>query len=256
MDRKLIKIVFSVFVISAMGCSREQPKQIAATRQKVSQEVQTVLGINETVLRLEKLKSSNDLSYLTGVKESIHAVTNVVERMEIVETAAQALLILDFSSMKYQEQVRYLRVIRGAYDSCVAMGLPSRRALGEDRYAEVDYDYLLRLLAWERNQVKRLGLLRPKECLPGVDSPDAYKEWMAWLEIYKGAAGDYEAKIQSLEELFPHRKRQMSEEAYNRIKVRIEDYLGRPMRTESQVRADRKAKRFTEFPNVLNENQM
>ena len=83
---------------------------------------------------------------------------------------------------------------------------------------------------------------------PNVSLGEEQEEEMkCWRGIHYSGIEDYESAIRNMETLFPYQKRQMSEEVWNRIRGKIENYLGRPIRTKQQLREDHKNHRNAKF---------
>ena len=83
---------------------------------------------------------------------------------------------------------------------------------------------------------------------PNVSLGEEQEEEMkCWRGIHYSGIEDYESAIRNMETLFPYQKRQMSEEVWNRIRGKIENYLGRPIRTKQQLREDHQNHRNAKF---------
>ena len=78
-------------------------------------------------------------------------------------------------------------------------------------------------------------------------SPEEEEERSYWQEIHYGGIVNYEAELSVVETDYSHQARDMSKETSDRVKAMIENFLGRPIRTKEQLKADFKAKRNVEF---------
>ena len=169
----------------------------------------------------------------------IARLTNNEERVACTRYFINRLMSLKLEHLSYNRQADVFDFARRAVDGA-RVNLPRDDAGWEERY-----DLELKLLDWRKSHIERVKHKQPPEPRPGNLKDEC--ELSGWRMIYYGGIEEYEASLRNMERLFPYAKRQMSEDAWNRIKSKIEAHLGRQMRTAAQIRADHKAKRHVEF---------
>lgn len=188
---------------------------------------------------------------LEEVQRAVCEVTNLSERVAVLDQLTERLFALDFSGLDYRTQSRALHVIKQLVEDGVLRKMSPRFPLdGEyyDRHFEWKYDMQLKYLAWCKAQIVRTA---PKNRLKDPNAPlseEQDEELKCWRTVHYSGIGNYESAIRSMEMLFPCQRRQMSEETWNRIKGKIEVFLGRSIRTKQQLREDHKNHRNVEFP--------
>ena len=129
----------------------------------------------------------------------------------------------------------------------VFSNLPSRYKAGLDIYFERYYDYKLSFLEWKRNQIKRTA---PKNRIKNPDlvsDEREYNERQWWRLIHCNGISCYEGDLRMLEGESKLYMRRISMESADRLRAKIENFLGRPLRTLDQLKADGMAKRYVEF---------
>ena len=248
MNRVLLVGLF--FVTIATGCGKDG-SDVAAVHVPSSGSRQMIAKVDEMG---RQLMTINDcparFPIMEEVRRAVGEVTNLSERVAVLDQLTDHLFALDFSGLNYRTQSRALHVIKLLVEGDVLLKMSPRFPLdGEyrDRHFEWEYDMRLKYLAWCKAQIVRTA---PKNRLKNPDeslSEEQEEEMKCWRSIHYSGIENYESSLESMEMLFPYQKRQMSEEAWNRIKGKIENYLGRPIRTKQQLKDDFKAKRNVEF---------
>ena len=250
MDGKLMMLNALAFAVLLAGCGKDGSDNAAAylpgsgSRQviaKVDEMGKRLMTINDCPARFPIMEE---------VRRAVAEVTNLSERVAVLDQLTDRLFALDFSGLNYRTQSRALHVIKLLVEGDVLLKMSPQFPLdGEyrDRHFEWEYDMRLKYLAWCKAQIVRTS---PKNRLKDPNVPlgeEQEEEMKCWRSIHYSGIEDYESAIRNMETLFPYQKRQISEEVWNRIKGKIENYLGRPIRTKQQLKDDFKAKRNVEF---------
>lgn len=111
------------------------------------------------------------------------------------------------------------------------------------------YDVAMKSLAWQKKQIDRV---RPKRRLSRDEPYDPVREAEldGWRSVYYGGIRNYEAQLRELEGIFYGNRRRIGDDLWFEIKAKIEKFLGRPIRTLSQVQRDHRARRPVVFTDV------
>ena len=250
MDGKLMVLNALAFAVLLAGCGKDGLDG-AAAHLPGSESRQVIAKVDEMG---KQLMTINDcparFPIMEEVQRAVGEVTNLSERVAVLDQLTDRLFALDFSGLNYRTQSRALHVIKLLVEGDVLLKMSPRFPLdGEyrDRHFEWEYDMRLKYLAWCKAQIVRTT---PKNRLkdPNVSLGEEQEEEMkCWRSIHYSGIENYESSLESMEMLFPYQKRQMSEVVWNRIKGKIENYLGRPIRTKQQLREDHKNHRNVEF---------
>ena len=233
--------------LTILGCSEKPISKGGADDAIITNPTEIVSRIHQMtndVFARAEMKGFLDSS---DVLKSIYAVTNETIKLEMISHLMDCALSLDVSSLNYCRQFNALWSIKRMMDNVVLIGLRSRRKYDFNSYCELYYAYRLRLLEWQRQQIKRTN---PKNRIENPNmfvSPEEEEERSYWQEIHYGGIVNYEAELSVVETDYSHQARDMSKETSDRVKAMIENFLGRPIRTKEQLRADFKAKRNAEF---------
>ena len=239
-------IVVSATLI-ALGCSEE--RDVA-----VSEEICVATGPSEIVAQMSRMTNEIfEVKKLKGflderrVAASLAAVTNDDVRLELVEKLADCVLSLDLSRLSYRDQHNAMISIKDIMSKVVVGNFPARNIIGLDAFYELKFGYKLRLMEWWREQIKRTTpkhrIEKPYVVLDEAEEDE--RDW--WRLIHFHGMVCYEMSLAGLEQEFLCLSPRLSPEAAERIKVEIENFLGRPIRTKQQLKDDFKAKRHVEF---------
>jgi len=244
---RLIPIALGIVVL---GCGEQE--NAAARFPVAAGESAEVKVTTKTVMEgLDKIckayeseqrgKASCDMDGLS----LINRLKSVEERQVCTRYFIERLFSLQLDHLSYWRQARVVDFSRRTIKEAQA-SLPRDDAGWEERY-----DLELKLLDWRKAHIERVKQMKPAK--PRLDNTHDEQEDSGWRLIYYGGIETYEAALRDLELLFPYQKRQMSEETWNRIKAKLEAYLGRPIRTREQLRADHKANRNVVFTDKADE---
>lgn len=170
----------------------------------------------------------------------IRCLSNPEDRRACAGYFADRLLSVRIAHLSWRRQAEVI--------GFVVKDLGSLRGVGRDgaSYWRDWYDVTLRALDWQKLQILRV---RPKYRLSGHEGNDPAREeeLRGWRAVYYGGIRNYEAGLRTLEGLFPCRRRQMGDEVWLEIRDKIEAWLGRPLRTDAQIRRDHKERRNVVF---------
>ena len=234
-------------MLFALGCT-EKPDAVSRKQGNVLSDPSAIIArMNQMTNEIFELRERKGFLDDRMISKSIAAVTNDAARLQLVDRLSACVLALDVSRLSYQHQYNALLSIEDIMDNVVLGNLPSRYKIGLDAYFERYYDYKLRLMEWRRKQIRRTA---PKHRIknPNVildEAEDEERLW--WRRIHYSGISCYEGRLRTLEGEFQLYARRISKETADRIRVKIENYLGRPLRTMKQMREDFKAKRRVEF---------
>lgn len=195
--------------------------------------------------------SAEFFSLASNLYNSLTSVTDATIAVMLCDARLDALFEVDFSHFPYKEQARIDELIRRNVDQ--AFGYLKGVKLPRDEWYELcfkkDIEYEIKYLKWKRLRIKRL---RPrkrlqKEPTPAEVGEDAYNEWLIWRDLYYDGMNEYEYRLRNIEQMLPHRARGVSSNTVARVKAMVEEYIGRPIRTETQCREDSRLKRHVEY---------
>ena len=238
---------FASLILVALGCSEKKTTKEGREEKILATPEEIVSRIHQMTNEIFVLKERKGFLDSKLIAKSVHAITNDSERLELLDQLADCVMSVDVSSFDYHKQFNSLFSIKSVMEDVVLLELPGWWDHGYDEYYELYYKYKLRYMAWQRAQIKRTS---PKH---RIDNPyvilDEAKdvELSYWRQIHFSGIANYEAQLNVIETDYPHQVRDMSKETADRVKSMIEDFLGRPIRTKEQLRADFKAKRNAEF---------
>ena len=240
-------IVASVMLV-ALGCTKK-PDEVFRKQDDVLSDPSAIIArMNQMTNEIFELRERRGFLDDRIVSKSIAAVTNDATRLQLVDRLSSCVLALDVSRLSYQHQYNALRSIEDVMGNVVFGNLPSRYKIGLDAYFERYYDYKLRLMEWRRDQIRRTA---PKHRIknPNVildEAEDEGRLW--WREVhYHSGISCYEGHLRTLEQDFHCLSPRLSQETADRIRGKIESFLGRPLRTMKQMKEDFEAKRRVEF---------
>ena len=234
-------------MLFALGCT-ENPDEVSCKQGDVLSDPSAIIvRMNQMTNEIFELRERKGFLDDRIISKSIAAVTNDAARLQLVDRLSACVLALDVSRLSYQHQYNALRSIEDVMGNVVFGNLPSRYKIGLDAYFERYYDYKLRLMEWRRDQIRRTA---PKHRIknPNVildEAEDEERQW--WRAIHYHGIPVYEMHLRMLEGESQLYMRRISKESADRIRAKIENYLGRPLRTLDQLKADGKAKRRVEF---------
>ena len=195
--------------------------------------------------------SAGFFSLASNLYNSLTSVTDATIAVMLCDARLDALFEVDFSHFSYKEQARIDELIRRNVDQ--AFGYLKGVKLPRDQWHELcfekEIEYEVKYLKWKRHRIK---CLRPKQRLQKAPTPaevgeDAYNEWLIWRDLYYDGMDEYEHRLRNIERMFSCRTRGVSSNTVARVRAMVEEYIGRPIRTEAQCREDFRLKRHVEY---------
>ena len=233
-----LKIAAVIFALQlGSGCTR-QAEWTGDPRLSRPEVQEVVTQIHDLTNRLSTIEVDGAFPWQDQVTNAISAITNLTERVALLDELTDCLFALDVSPLNYQRQYRALRIVHDIVEHGVLEELqPCFSARGSalnDAY-EWYYGMHLKKLAWNRAQIDRTKSRRSQEINSATLDTEAAMERKVWNEIHYGEIIYYEVGVGYLERLFHRDKRRMPEGLWDRLKMKIETFLGRPLRPLEQV---------------------
>ena len=242
------RIILTITVtLTVLGCTEKRNSNVSKRNRSVDDPLAILAHINRMTNEVITLKQHQGRFDFRGLSQSLSSITNDDIKLEFISKLTDSILSLDVSGLSYRDQNNAMISIEQIMGDVVFSNLPSRYKTGLDVYFERYYDYKLRLLEWKRNQIKRTA---PKNRIKNPDlvsDEREYNERQWWRLIHYNGILCYESDLRMLEGESQLYMRRISKESADRIRAKIENYLGRPLRTLDQLKADGKAKRRVEF---------
>ena len=234
-------------MLFALGCTEKSDEVSRKQGDTLANPSAIIARMNQMTNEVFSLRHHQGRLDFRGLSASLAAITNDNERIDLASKLTDCVLSLDLSQLSYQNQVNAMISIENIIRRVVMDNLPGRYQMGLDASYELDFDFRLRLMDWRRRQIRRTV---PKHRIehPYVildEAEDEERQW--WRQIHFHGMVCYEGELRTLETDYQYISPRLSPEAAERIKVKIENYLGRPIRTKQQLKDDFKAKRNVEF---------
>ena len=220
-------VICTVFALAVAGCAKSTPEEALPQEcwnfQSAIEDKSVIIGHR-----------------FAAAIEAIRGITNTERRAACYVRWVDDLCKLDVSNLDYLLQSYCIREVLDATRDGQHMvdeyHLP-------DSWMDITIDSRLKGLSWGRKQVERL-----KPTMPTGSSYDYgnYREYSQWRDCYLSACGDYRDASAHIE--YMHfdslcRGRAVSAAAREKVKKKIEKFLGRKMRNEEERhRANEKAR--------------
>lgn len=233
-----LKFTVAFFALQiGSGCTR-QAERTGDPRLSRPEVQEVVAQIHDLTNRLSTVEVDGAFPWQDQVTNAISAITNFTERVALLDELTDCLLALDVSSLTYRRQLQALKITRHLVRQGVLVDLrPRFDAHGSDRndYYEWYYDVLLKYQAWSRGLIDRTkSAPLPENDCTALDT-EAVMERKAWNRIHYGEIMYYDVALRFLEGSFYYDKNWMSDGQWNRLRMKIEAFLGRPLRPKEQV---------------------
>lgn len=247
------RMIYSViiFVLCSSGCSRSSESDAKPCRSSIPTEAEVMALATNYCDRIARIDKDPDLPWCFELYSALDRANNPV-RLKVWMEMVDRLIKIDVSQCSYKKQQRAVEVIRRLLEDAVHR-LPAAMGVDRSTRKEAEYDLMLKVFAWKREQIIRT---KPKSWIkyPNAWAGDEIEEErMSWRGIHYRGIVNYEVTMRSMEGRLPYMKRTMTDDTYARVRQKIEAYLGRPIRTEEQLHADHKANRWVEFPDEKND---
>ena len=233
-----LKFAVAFFALQiGSGCTR-QAERTGDPRLSRPEVQEVVAQIHDLTNRLSTIEVDGAFSWQDQVTNAISAVTNLTERVALLDELTDCLLALDVSSLTYRRQLQALKITRHLVRQGVLVDLRPRFDVhGSDRndYYEWYCDVLLKYQAWSRGLIDRTkSAPLPENDCTALDT-EAVMERKAWNQIHYGEIMYYDVALRFLEGSFYYDKNWMSDDQWKRLRMKIEAFLGRPLRPKEQV---------------------
>ena len=137
------------------------------------------------------------------------------------------------------------RIVNNAFGYMKSVNLT--RAQWSDLGFEKEIEYGIKYLKWKRLRIK---CLRPKHRVEDITTvldikADEERSW--WSHLYYDGMDEYEYRLRNIEWIFSYRTFGASSNTVARARAMVEEYIGRPIRTDAQCREDSRLKRHVEY---------
>ena len=198
------------------------------------------------------LRDGNGYGAVKLLKDKIDSIADEKIKITCYRQWVDELMVLDVSDIGYRRQSIAIRIVQ----DLTRFDIPrSLRSAGLS-LADV-WDVRIRGLGWQRKQLERL---KPVGSLPkglelskggglNVSDLEVNKKYMDWLSCYKSAASNYESQIRHLEgHTFYIDTLRSTEAEKEALREKLRRYIGRPIRSEEELRRDAKNYKAMEFP--------
>ena len=193
--------------------------------------------------------SAEFFSFASNLYNSLTSVTDATIAVMLCDARLDALFEVDFSHFSYKEQAKIDELIRRNVDQAFGYlkGVNLTRAQWRDLGFEKEIEYEIKYLKWKRRLIKRLRPKHRVEDITTVLDIEADEERGVWSHLYYDGMDEYENRLRSVERIFSYRTRGVSSNTVARARAMVEEFIGRPIRTEAQCREDFRLKRHVEY---------
>lgn len=195
--------------------------------------------------------NASNLDVLKVLNE-IGSMSNKVARIAHYNLLLNKMLSLEISDIDYLRQYNVMRNIWDLTNYNISFGLKKAGLTIIDAW-----EAKFKVLSWQRKQLERLKPVGPLPKGLGVSKGggliildlEVKKKYISWLSCYKSAAGDYEDYIRHLEgRKFYIDTLRSTEEEKEKLREMLRKYIGRPIRSEEDLRRDARNNTAMEFP--------
>ena len=188
-------------------------------------------------------------AFSMNLYRSVTNITDANAAVMAIDEWMDALFQVDLSHLSYKEQAEMDEVmgrfVNNAFGYMKSANLT--RAQRSDLGFEKEIEYGVKYLKWKRLRIK---CLRPKhrvEDITTVLDIEADRERLRWHHLYYDGMDEYENRLRNIEWIFSYRTFGASSNTVARARAMVEEYIGRPIRTEAQCREDSRLKRHVEY---------
>ena len=204
--------------------------------------------IAQSFLNLKRQGGSGTIRKLVC---KINTISNKTTRIAFYNRLIDGLMLLDISDSNYYQQGNIISEMWDLVCSDIADGMIK----AEFTILDV-WDVKIRALGWQRKQLERLkpagplpeGLEWDGNCL-NILNQDVNRKYTEWLGCYKSSARNYESHIRHLEgHTFYIDTLRSTEAEKGALREKLKKYIGRPIRSEEELRRDAKNHTAMEFP--------
>lgn len=247
MDSKFNVAALFGLALTILGCSEERDVMVPV-------EVLVATDPSEIICLMDRMTNEFFTSETqkgnldcTRIAKSLHSVTNETVKLQLIDQLLDRIISLEVSRLDYHGQCNSLLSIESAVNDVVLGELYSRRKYSLDDYHELHFDRQIRYLDWLRQQIRRAAPKHRADAQePSLDDAERERRFW-WRRLHYGSISTYESKLSGLESFYHAYARRLSGGSAGRIKRKIEEFLGRPIRTSEKIKQDCKAGRRVEF---------
>ena len=234
-------------VLGLVGCSDKEPAKEPSGDIVITDPVGIICLMDRMTNEFFTSETQKGNLNCTRIAKSLHSVTNETMKLQLIDQLLDRILSLDVSRLDYHGQCNSLLSIESAVNDVVLGELYSRRKYSLDDYHELHFDRQIRYLDWLRQQIRRTAPKHRADAQePSLDDAERERRFW-WRRLHYGSISTYESKLSSLESFYHAYARRLSGDSAERIKRKIEEFLGRPIRTSEKIKQDCKAGRRVEF---------
>lgn len=234
-------------VLGLVGCSDKEPAKEPSDDIAVTDPVGIICLMDRMTNEFFTSETQKGNLDCTRIAKSLHSVTNETVKLQLIDQLLDRILSLDVSRLDYHGQCNSLLSIESAVNDVVLGELYSRRKYSLDDYHELHFDRQIRYLDWLRQQIRRTAPKHRSDAQePSLDDAERERRFW-WRRLHYGSISTYESKLSGLESFYHAYARRLSGDSAERIKRKIEEFLGRPIRTSEKIKQDCKAGRRVEF---------
>ena len=233
-------LVVVMFILSFCACEKCEKRIIPLHIEKKIEQVNLAI------------KGEVGFDIVQALSDELNGISNRVIRIACYNKWTDELMALDISDIGYYQQSRAIHDMWELVHGKISGGL----RLSKLSVVDV-WDVKLRVLAWQRKQLERLkpigplpkGLEVTKGGVLNVLDLKVNAKYSDWLSCYKSAASNYESQIRHMEgHTFYVDTLRSTEEEKEKLREMLRKYIGRPIRSEEELRRDAKNNTAMEFP--------
>ena len=188
-------------------------------------------------------------AFSINLYKSVTNITDATAAVMAIDAWMDGLFQVDLSHLSYKEQAEIDelmgRIVNNAFGYMKSVNLT--RAQWSDLGFEKEIEYGIKYLKWKRLRIK---CLRPKHRVEDITTvldikADEERSW--WSHLYYDGMDEYEYRLRNIEWIFSYRTFGASSNTVARARAMVEEYIGRPIRTDAQCREDSRLKRHVEY---------
>ena len=213
-----------------------------------------IVDIKENIrLMCDSLEKKGVAAEYSNFARNFHkSMTNISDAATLAmlcDAHLDALFEVDFSHFSYKEQATINEMIRRNVDQVFSdmKNINLSRSQRRDLEFEKEIEYEIKYLKWKRRLIKRLRPKHRVEDITTVLDIKADEERRIWSHLYYDGMDEYENRLRSVERIFSYRTFGVSSNTVARARAMVEEFIGRPIRTEAQCREDFRLKRHVEY---------
>ena len=211
--KNLIMLFILLFLV---GCSRNDAQTLCVEKASMS------VAWKPEAMDMGVRQMANQL-----IKE-VDVVSNKNIAVRMVCDFVDKVITLDIAGLDYDRQRKTMQVIS---DVCIFKDSIAHKAAWMSGKVELAYDLQIKILRWQLKQIERL---RPqKDVIFNEMDVETREKYSKWRDCYVTIVASFEQAIRKIENIeLPVVKEIASVEEYERIKMKMEEFLGRDLRKD------------------------